>query len=255
MEFLVPYMTNRQRESNIVSDDDSDYEELSELSRNVERESDEVANPNADNENAETESVLSTNAEVENVANEYPGTDNMENENTVTEETEHNDPDNVDIAATSVESTESPASNTKTATPKTKRTKKDDITSLIKQSIQQHEERAQRRATERKNLEQLRAPNDDLYHFFMSMYKITKKMPQASQHIVRNGVFQAVSQVEADLLNNSSSTPHSTHSSISMPLSSPLSYYDNDSRDMMSPPQSVANANNTLINYINAFAE
>ena len=42
--------------------------------------------------------------------------------------------------------------------------------------------------------------NDELYYFYLSMYKITKKMPPASQHIVRKKVFEVISQAEAELL-------------------------------------------------------
>nr|CAH7730948.1 unnamed protein product [Callosobruchus chinensis] len=40
-------------------------------------------------------------------------------------------------------------------------------------------------------------PDDHLYHFFMSMYRITKKMPFAHQYALRNEVYNAVSTMEA----------------------------------------------------------
>ncbi|KAJ8934919.1 hypothetical protein NQ314_013109 [Rhamnusium bicolor] len=251
MEFLVPYMANRSRCGNIG--DDSDYEESQEQA-----------------ENTETENVE----------------ENVDTENVDTENSEHNEDDNNrDKTEKSVKSPATPSSSsTLTSVPRNKRFKKDDIGSVLKQSIQRHEQRAQDRALERKKLEQLKAPSDHLYHFFMSMYEITKIMPPASQHLVRNNVFQAVSQVEADLLNttsaehipthfqyqqprfnqsrnsfnrftynnpstSSNSALNSPYSSISTPLSSPPPCYEND---MTSPTPSTSG---NLINYINNFSE
>jgi hypothetical protein len=84
---------------------------------------------------------------------------------------------------------------------KSKKMKKDNISSPIERSILERDKSAKERAAERKKLEEKNPENDALYHFFMSMYEITKKMPPVSQHIVRMNVFQAVSHEEARMLN------------------------------------------------------
>ncbi|XP_049796136.1 uncharacterized protein LOC126212774 [Schistocerca nitens] len=64
-----------------------------------------------------------------------------------------------------------------------KKIKKDTIAGLLKRSIEQHEERRKSRSEERRNLlAQTSAPSDPLYHFFMSMYQMTRRMPPSSQN-------------------------------------------------------------------------
>lgn len=88
------------------------------------------------------------------------------------------------------------------ATSKKKIHHKDTATSLLKRSMEQHEERRKLRAEERKVIEQhLTSDNDPLYHFFYSMYKTTKEMPRAAQFAVRNDIFRVVTDMEAKLLN------------------------------------------------------
>lgn len=81
-----------------------------------------------------------------------------------------------------------------------KRVKRQDGSAFIKQNEQ--------KAKKRKMVED-DSQSDELYYFFLSMYKITKKMPPASQHIVRKKVFEAVSQAEADLLDIEEVSQHS----------------------------------------------
>ncbi len=50
-------------------------------------------------------------------------------------------------------------------------------------------------------MDKIQPPNDPLYHFFMSAYETTKKMPDTSQHFVKQQVYKAVSDMEATLLN------------------------------------------------------
>ncbi|CAH1991873.1 unnamed protein product [Acanthoscelides obtectus] len=50
--------------------------------------------------------------------------------------------------------------------------------------------------------------NDPLYHFFMSMYETTKKMPETSQLRLKDRIFRAVSGMEATLLDISPQQPH-----------------------------------------------
>lgn len=91
--------------------------------------------------------------------------------------------------------------------------KKNDVGSLSQQSIANYEQRAKERSIERQKLVDLKTPNDPLYHFFMSMYQTTYKMPPASQLIIKNKLFEVVSQVESDFLNfqqnNTFPEPHS----------------------------------------------
>ncbi|KAK7790455.1 hypothetical protein R5R35_007233 [Gryllus longicercus] len=83
-----------------------------------------------------------------------------------------------------------------------KRRKIETVAGLLKRSMEQHEERRKRRSEERERiLEQLSAPSDSLYHFFLSMYEVTKTMPLSSQFAVRNNVFRVVTDMEATLLN------------------------------------------------------
>lgn len=94
--------------------------------------------------------------------------------------------------------------------------KRDDLQAMLKQSIQQREERARKRAEERKVLLSSNTTDDALYNFFMSMYQLTKTMPSGYQHRVRDQIYQAVSQAEGELLNmNTISRPTSGFSSYS----------------------------------------
>ncbi|XP_067005313.2 uncharacterized protein [Anabrus simplex] len=89
-----------------------------------------------------------------------------------------------------------------------KKVKKDTVTSLLKRRMEQHEERRKSRSEGRKSmLIQRSVPSDPLYHFFMSMYKVTKNMPPSSQFVVRNDIFRVVTEMEATLLNIPARTP------------------------------------------------
>ncbi|XP_039287545.1 uncharacterized protein LOC111054443 [Nilaparvata lugens] len=79
-----------------------------------------------------------------------------------------------------------------------------DITSMLKQQMEEQEEEevevppiAVRKVEERRDST---LPKDPLYHFFISMYETTIKMPPAAQHTVRNQIFNAVTNMEATLL-------------------------------------------------------
>jgi len=85
--------------------------------------------------------------------------------------------------------------------PQNKKIKKNDISNLIQQSIINREHRAKARAIERKRLEDSKPLTDPLYHFFLSMYHTTQKLPPASQLRVKNKIFETVSEAEAALLN------------------------------------------------------
>lgn len=87
--------------------------------------------------------------------------------------------------------------------PQNKKMKKNDIANLIQHSIINREHRAKARAIERKRLEEqnFKTSTDPLYHFFISMYHTTQKLPPAAQLRVKNKIFETVSEAEADLLN------------------------------------------------------
>lgn len=107
-----------------------------------------------------------------------------------------------------------------------KQMKKDTIAGLLKRSMEQHEERRKSRSEERKRiLEQTSAPSDPVYHFFMSMYEVTKNMPPSSQFVVKNDVFRVVTEMEATLLNIPARTPQSN--TVQRPSYHELSPYSN----------------------------
>ncbi|KAK5648634.1 hypothetical protein RI129_003526 [Pyrocoelia pectoralis] len=146
-----------------------------------------------------------------------------------------------------------------------KRFKKDDVTALLKQSMTKREERAKARVKERKKLLQEFKPteSDPLFHFFMSMYQCTKRMPPSYQHIVRNRVFNAVSDVEAELLEIPGQQQHYYQSISPAPASSnsttPHSHSENSLLNSSDAHEEEENSTTTsavnLINYINNFSQ
>lgn len=96
------------------------------------------------------------------------------------------------------------------------RTKKTDVTALLKESILNHEERVRQRALDRKKIEEKlrQEERDPLYHVFMTMYTSTAKMPPALQHKIKRDVFRIVSDAEETLLGMSPyPQSHCSHSS------------------------------------------
>lgn len=170
MDFLLPYMTNRNRDDNFQESDDSQ----------------------ARSENADTVAM-------ENMAYSKVVSDNDVYEGEVIR--------NIDTCEEIISQTEgaaeldiSPLIRSSCSTKQRKTTKKLDVSTLIQQSIVQRERRAKERAIERKKIEDTKSANDPLYHFFMSMYQATKNMPPIKQHYIRGKVFEVVSQTEASLL-------------------------------------------------------
>lgn len=159
---------------------------------------------------------------------------------------------------------------TSTAIQKTpKRLKKDNVASILKQSMEKSEKRAQIRSNERKQLfEHCVRSQDPLYHFFMSMYETAKRMPPPLQLEVRKRVFTAVADVEATLLNMPmsttpqqhwySSTSNQSFCTPSTPAQSPYSdssssYTSSRLERDLSPATNSSGVN--LINFINEFTE
>lgn len=225
MQFLVPYMSNRPREGNLEGESEDE---------DTQQERKSVADP--ETETFESEEVISDNQqdyeEIENVNNDVvnapstSGTGMQKNKER-------------GFAKRNVSVTED-RSITSTPVSKNKKTKNDDIQEIIKQSMIQRQKRAEERLVERTTLKPL---DDDLYHFYMSLYQITKKMPPKFQHLARNNAFQAVAQVEAAYLglhnpsqqnyeqrpipytyfNTHIPQPHSSYSSTPLPSPSPTS--------------------------------
>lgn len=150
----------------------------------------------------------------------------------------------------------SPLLSTETPTP-AKRMKKDNVASILKQSMDKRQERAKERAKERRELlENLKPNQDPLYHFFMAMYETTKRMPPSFQFDVRKRVFTAVSDVEATLLNISTTIQHqyNQYSTVTTPVHSS---FTDSSCSLIStnnePPSTSSGIN--VIHYINDFSE
>ncbi|CAG9853847.1 unnamed protein product [Phyllotreta striolata] len=175
MGFLQPYMANKSREGNLQ---DNETENISQ-DFEVNEEAVEVDNENLQQMDIEQQS--------ENVEDESQS-------QTLSEKL--------------------PTMRTSSATPKAvKKLKKDNVATLFKESIEKREERAKARMEERRTLLQQIQPtqNDPLFNFFMAMYQSTKRMPPSYQHMVKNRLFNEVSQAEAMLLGISSPV-HQQHS-------------------------------------------
>lgn len=180
MGFLQPYIVNKSREGNVREDRDDenstqDYQ-ANVIYTDVDTYSivEEELTMQQQNESAEYEAQLQ-------VSETLPST-----------------------SAATASSTASPKSPTKSETPKSaKKIKKDDVAALLRHTMEKREERAKARTEDRKDMLETwqLTHNDPLFHFFMSMYQSTKRMPPATQHIVKNGVFNVVTNAEATLLN------------------------------------------------------
>ncbi|XP_050519262.1 uncharacterized protein LOC126893284 [Diabrotica virgifera virgifera] len=176
MNFLIPYMSNRSREGNLQ--EDSEDEDL--------QQEDSIVDPDSEIFDEVASDIRHDTEEIESVKNDI--VDEPSTSGIVIQK--NNEKGNAKRKATADQSiTTKPAKNNKP--------KNDDIQEVIKQSIIQRQKRAEERAVERAVQKPL---DDDLYHFYMSMYKITKKMSPKFQHRARNDVFQAISQLEAAYL-------------------------------------------------------
>lgn len=141
--------------------------------------------------------------------------------------------------------------------------KRNDIGSLIQQSIATRERRGKERSIECQKLVDLNTPNDSLYHFFMSMYQMTYKMPPASQFIIKNKLFELVSQVEFDLLNfqqnNTFPEPHSQQiqqNICGQPQSfSKWSYGENSFTSRENSVSENVENQDGIVHYINTYTE
>lgn len=197
MEFLLTFMNNRQRETNLEDNIDDSQTFMT--------------------DNEEFTDTL----DIEKDEESFLLDESLQNST--------QDPELIEIEAEASCYYASPKSNGK-------KSKKQDITALLKQSILSREKRAKERAAERKKIEESAAPKDDLYHFFMSMYEDTKSMPPAMQLQTKVIIFNEVSKKKAELLNVQ--LPHN-------PISSAPQHLDVE-------PQASTSSNN-LVNFINNF--
>ena len=161
MEFVLPYIANRNRGDNLQHSDDEESQPQSENT-------DTLASENLGSCNVE--SVTEENYDVENENNDG-----------------HEDIDRTEDTAGSVKNTSFVKKQISKPPPKKMKKKKHEVASLIQRSIEQPEQRAKERAIEREKLEDSKST--------------TPKMPPASQHFVRTEIFEVVSQNEASLLN------------------------------------------------------
>lgn len=94
------------------------------------------------------------------------------------------------------------------------------LNNLLIKSIENHERRAVKRRQERERLIAntnndviiSNVKNDALFHFFISMYETTKRLPPLSQHNIKTNIFSLVAQEESKNLVEYSPGPHSSHS-------------------------------------------
>lgn len=187
MEFLLPYMANRPREGNLLDDDGDNIEEAMQQTEDVDSEL-------MEGETLGAEEMPENGGDIGEADNFISDTPTDIDVGHITGSEDNNDKEQSEQSKRSATG-EVPVRTTSSL--RNKKRKKDDISNLLKLSIQQREKRAEERALERKKMDK---ENDHLYHFFISMYELTKKMPPSFQHMARNNVFQAVSQVEADYL-------------------------------------------------------
>lgn len=192
MGFLQPYMANKSREGNL--------REHSETENQTQDFETDVEAAEVDNENIEQ---VNTQQSVENVEDESQPQTLSETVPTML------------------------ATTPKSLAPPRKKMKKDNVTTLLKESIEKHEERSKARTEDRqKLLQELQTKqNDPLYHFFMAMYHSTQRMPPSYQHIIKNRLFNEVSQAEGKLLDisNQQQRMHAVQSQLSFVQQQP--YY------------------------------
>nr|XP_023024081.1 uncharacterized protein LOC111512214 [Leptinotarsa decemlineata] len=145
------------------------------------------------------------------------------NSNTIENDIQKNFSD-TDIHESGVEETnETPESqSTRTAADQgnKRRRTKNTLNNLLTKSIEDHERRAAKRHQERERLivntnngiTISNVKNDPLFHFFISMYETTKRLPPLSQHNIKTNIFSLVSQEESKNLMEYSPRPHSSYS-------------------------------------------
>lgn len=235
MEYLLPYMANRKRSSNVLDSEDEDDFTQGEITA--------------------TEQISENNYDLE--------ASTLENDNEILVHKNNEHDINVDETEDSVEgmtNTTPSLAFQKSGFKQPLKKKKDDISNLLQQSIASREQRAKERALERKKLEDSKTLNDPLYHFFMSMYHTTQKLSPASQYFIKNELYKAVSKAEANLLNIPTTFQQTNHE---QPRSTAawsyeqnsLSSHETSSSDTYYVNTQTCENSNDMVNYINNFSE
>ncbi|XP_045460977.1 uncharacterized protein LOC123671274 [Harmonia axyridis] len=181
MEFLIKYMVNEKDETNFTIEDEEPPTEPLNKPENLEIIENEP-------ENFEITEIKSENLDI---------TENKPEDLEITELSQ--------VSMDNVERTsDAPATDqNEYSTPlkKTNRKRnKTDIEELLHKTLEQREQRSKERREERKQLVEKMGHKDSLDLFFMSMCEMTKKLPVASQHFIKNSLFVTVSQEEARVL-------------------------------------------------------
>nr|CAI5851725.1 unnamed protein product [Callosobruchus analis] len=176
MNFLLPFMANRSQEGNVDADSDIDDNEENSQDWQI-QEAEDLEQQVLDYTNTTQQTITETTES--NQSQGWSSTSNIKN-----------------IIKSSL--TEDPSLSPKRRKKKAKKIKKEDTFASTNRSPSDCENVDEERIYEIKELEECSKPLDDhLYHFFMSMYHITKKMPFAYQFAVRNDVYNVVTTTEA----------------------------------------------------------
>ncbi|CAH1994047.1 unnamed protein product [Acanthoscelides obtectus] len=146
------------------------------------------------------------------------------NSNTIENDIQKNIND-TDIHESGVEETnetpESQSTGTSAGQGNKRRQKKKTLNNLLTKSIEDHERRLAKRQQERERLIAYTNYNDftisnvknhPLFHFFISVYETTKRLPPLSQHNIKTNIFSLVSQEESKNLVEYSPRPPSSYS-------------------------------------------
>nr|CAH7766621.1 unnamed protein product [Callosobruchus chinensis] len=181
MGFLQPFMANRKREGNLQDDSNSDDSDAPNESFQ-----DSVSN---DPEQL-TMNTMSDNEEFDI----FP-------------------PSSSTASSSNPPATPSNSQENEDTTTRKKNAKKNTtaIAALLRKNFETRQKMSAQRSEERKQLmEEATAPKDPLYHFFITMYETTKRMPLTSQCTVKNKIFQVVSNMEESLLGLSPAPAYET---------------------------------------------
>nr|CAH7743749.1 unnamed protein product [Callosobruchus chinensis] len=132
------------------------------------------------------------------------------------------------------------------------------IAALLRKNFETRQKMSAQRSEERKQLmEEATAPKDPLYHFFITMYETTKRMPLTSQCTVKNKIFQVVSNMEESLLGLSPAPAYETQNYLypSSHSNSPSQYSSSNTITTTESNEENRDTQYTLVNLINNFSE
>nr|CAH7714497.1 unnamed protein product [Callosobruchus chinensis]CAH7719288.1 unnamed protein product [Callosobruchus chinensis]CAH7727159.1 unnamed protein product [Callosobruchus chinensis]CAH7742586.1 unnamed protein product [Callosobruchus chinensis]CAH7752187.1 unnamed protein product [Callosobruchus chinensis] len=228
MGFLQPFMANRKREGNLQDDSNSDDSDAPNESFQ-----DSVSN---DPEQL-TMNTMSDNEEFDI----FP-------------------PSSSTASSSNPPATPSNSQENEDTTTRKKNAKKNTtaIAALLRKNFETRQKMSAQRSEERKQLmEEATAPKDPLYHFFITMYETTKRMPLTSQCTVKNKIFQVVSNMEESLLGLSPAPAYETQNYLypSSHSNSPSQYSSSNTITTTESNEENRDTQYTLVNLINNFSE